>query len=121
MLDSGASRSFPSRFVGQYFNVVNAPSEGDPKSILEYSRVIGFLTGYESRVMEEAHTDAVMILGEAFGSNQLFDFSTQDTTRRIRSCSTVTGNAMLSPLAAQTAPVACKNSDSLQRLSSAFN
>ncbi|KFD62692.1 hypothetical protein M514_03802 [Trichuris suis] len=83
LLDFGASRSFPSRFVDQYFNVINAASVGDRKSILAYSRDIGFLTGYESKVMEEAHTDAVMILGEAFGSNRLFDFSTQDTTRRI--------------------------------------
>ena len=34
--------------------------------------------------MEEAHIDAVMILGEAFRHDRPFDFGTQDTTRRIQ-------------------------------------
>uniref|UniRef100_A0A5S6QL02 Helicase ATP-binding domain-containing protein n=1 Tax=Trichuris muris TaxID=70415 RepID=A0A5S6QL02_TRIMR len=83
LLDFGAYRSFPSRFVDQYFSVINSAAEGDRKSILKYSRDVGFLTVYESKVMEEAHTNAVMILGEAFGSDRVFDFSTQDTTKRI--------------------------------------
>ena len=34
--------------------------------------------------MEEAHTEAVMILGEAFRCDGPFDFGSQDTTRRIQ-------------------------------------
>lgn len=34
--------------------------------------------------MEEAHVDAVMILGEAFQRDAVFDFGRQDTTRRIQ-------------------------------------
>ena len=34
--------------------------------------------------MQEAHVDAVMILGEAFRCNGPFDFGAQDTTRRIQ-------------------------------------
>lgn len=34
--------------------------------------------------MEDAHVDAVMILGEAFRSDGPFDFGKQDTTRRIQ-------------------------------------
>lgn len=33
--------------------------------------------------MENAHVDAVMILGEAFSSEEPFDFGTQSTTERI--------------------------------------
>ena len=33
--------------------------------------------------MIDAHADAVMILGEPFAKNEPFDFSSQDTTRRI--------------------------------------
>ena len=33
--------------------------------------------------MEDAHVDAVMILGEAFRCDGPFDFGQQDTTRRI--------------------------------------
>jgi aarF domain-containing kinase len=34
-------------------------------------------------MMKNAHADAVLILGEVFAKNEPFDFSTQDTTRRI--------------------------------------
>jgi len=34
--------------------------------------------------MEEAHVDAVMILGEVFSSDNPFDFGGQDTTLRIQ-------------------------------------
>lgn len=33
--------------------------------------------------MENAHVDAVMILGEAFASTESFDFGSQSTTERI--------------------------------------
>lgn len=35
------------------------------------------------QAFEEAHVEAVMILGEAFASSDAFDFSSQSTTRRI--------------------------------------
>ena len=35
--------------------------------------------------MEDAHCDAVMILGEAFGKEGYFDFGQQSTTHRIQS------------------------------------
>lgn len=38
---------------------------------------MGFLTGYESKQMEEAHVDAVMILGEMFRCRGEFDFGRQ--------------------------------------------
>lgn len=36
-----------------------------------------------AQVMENAHVDAVMILGEAFSSSEPFDFGAQSTTERI--------------------------------------
>lgn len=44
---------------------------------------MGFLTGYETPAMANAHIDAVMILGEVFSIEGDFDFGSQDTTRRI--------------------------------------
>lgn len=38
---------------------------------------------FVSQAFEDAHVEAVMILGEAFASLDAFDFSTQSTTRRI--------------------------------------
>lgn len=44
---------------------------------------MGFLTGYETQAMLNAHVDAVMILGEVFSVSGDFDFGHQDTTKRI--------------------------------------
>jgi aarF domain-containing kinase len=33
--------------------------------------------------MEEAHVNVVLILGEALAADPVFDFSTQNTTRRV--------------------------------------
>uniref|UniRef100_A0A8C2J3N1 Atypical kinase COQ8A, mitochondrial n=1 Tax=Cyprinus carpio TaxID=7962 RepID=A0A8C2J3N1_CYPCA len=51
--------------------------------VLKQSIVMKFLTGYESKAMENAHVDAVMILGEAFASEEPFNFGAQSTTERI--------------------------------------
>lgn len=51
--------------------------DNDRQGVLEISRQMGFLTGYESKQMEEAHVDAVMILGEMFRCPGEFDFGRQ--------------------------------------------
>ena len=47
--------------------------------------------------MENAHVDAVMILGEAFSSSEPFDFGTQSTTERIHSLIPVMLRERLTP------------------------
>lgn len=49
-----------------------------------YSREIGFLTGYETSVMEDAHVESVMIMGETLASNHPYNFANQDVTMRIQ-------------------------------------
>ncbi|XP_064622079.1 atypical kinase COQ8B, mitochondrial-like [Lineus longissimus] len=83
LLDFGATRDFSKTFVDDYIRVIKAASVGDTGEVLERSRNLGFLTGYETKVMEEAHIEAVMILGEAFASDGPFDFGGQDITVRI--------------------------------------
>lgn len=83
LLDFGASREYSDDFVDEYIEVVRAAQLGDRNTVLEKSRNLKFLTGYEAKVMEDAHIDAVMILGEPFAEDGEFDFSTQDTQRRI--------------------------------------
>lgn len=53
-----------------YFNIVSSTT-----------RHASFV--FVSQAFEDAHVEAVMILGEAFASLDAFDFSTQSTTRRI--------------------------------------
>lgn len=96
LLDFGASRSYPKAFVDKYMEILKGAYDGDNEKILtyepfsphfyfapRYSRKIGFLTGYETRVMEEAHCASIAILGETLASDRPYDFSKQDVTRRI--------------------------------------
>ncbi|XP_062873297.1 atypical kinase COQ8B, mitochondrial [Trichomycterus rosablanca] len=83
LLDFGACREYPESFTDDYIEVVHAASVGDRATVLQKSKDLKFLTGYETKAFEEAHVEAVMILGEAFASPDAFDFSTQNTTRRI--------------------------------------
>ncbi|XP_071979341.1 atypical kinase COQ8B, mitochondrial-like [Engystomops pustulosus] len=83
LLDFGASRGFDEKFTDDYIEVVKAAAEGDRGRVLEKSKDLKFLTGFETKVFEEAHIDAVMILGEAFAAEKPFNFGTQNTTKRI--------------------------------------
>lgn len=85
LLDFGACRSYPESFTDDYIKVVHAASVGDRATVLSKSKDLKFLTGFEAKAFEDAHVEAVMILGEAFASAEPFDFGTQSTTQRIQS------------------------------------
>ncbi|XP_053329124.1 atypical kinase COQ8B, mitochondrial [Spea bombifrons] len=83
LLDFGASREFGEEFTDDYIEVVKAAVDGDRGKVLQKSRDLKFLTGFETKVFEDAHVDAIMILGEAFASDGPFNFGTQNTTSRV--------------------------------------
>uniref|UniRef100_A0A674MIC8 Coenzyme Q8B n=1 Tax=Takifugu rubripes TaxID=31033 RepID=A0A674MIC8_TAKRU len=85
LLDFGACRSYPESFTDDYIQVVHAASVGDRATVLSKSKDLKFLTGFEAKAFEDAHVEAVMILGEAFASAEPFDFGVQSTTQRIQS------------------------------------
>ncbi|XP_055052049.2 atypical kinase COQ8B, mitochondrial [Misgurnus anguillicaudatus] len=85
LLDFGACRDFPASFTDDYIEVVHAASIGDKATVLQKSKDLKFLTGFEAKAFEDAHVEAVMILGEAFASPDAFDFGNQNTTQRIQS------------------------------------
>ncbi|XP_046751518.1 atypical kinase COQ8B, mitochondrial [Diprion similis] len=85
LLDFGACRSYEKRFMDQYIEIIKGASEGDREKVLQLSRQMGFLTGYESKVMDDAHVDTVMILGQVFDEkHEYFDFGGQDVTKRVQ-------------------------------------
>ncbi|XP_015746339.1 atypical kinase COQ8B, mitochondrial [Python bivittatus] len=84
LLDFGASRDFSKEFTNHYIEVVRAAADGNREKVLQKSKDLRFLTGFESKVFEEAHIDAVMILGKVFSAPGPFDFSAQDTSRCIQ-------------------------------------
>ncbi|GBP54773.1 Atypical kinase COQ8A, mitochondrial [Eumeta japonica] len=79
LLDFGATREYSKEFMDKYIEIVKAASEGDRDTILRMSKEMKFLTGYESKLMEDAHVDTVMIMGEIFMNKEdaVFDFGTQ--------------------------------------------
>ncbi|XP_076604886.1 atypical kinase COQ8A, mitochondrial [Chaetodon auriga] len=97
LLDFGATRGFDKSFTDTYIEIINAAANQNREGVLQRSRDMKFLTGYETKAMEKAHVDAVMILGEAFSSEELFDFGAQSTTERIHSLIPVMLRERLTP------------------------
>ena len=86
LLDFGASREYPDRFIDAYVRTLMAASNKDRKACRELSIQLGYLTGYESKAMENAHIDSVMTLAEPFMdySPDVYDFKDQTITDRVR-------------------------------------
>uniref|UniRef100_A0A4Y0BIF0 ABC1 atypical kinase-like domain-containing protein n=1 Tax=Anopheles funestus TaxID=62324 RepID=A0A4Y0BIF0_ANOFN len=83
LIDFGATRFYQKAFMDDYLKVIIAATKNDRQQILELSRKMGFLTGYETPAMENAHIDAVLILGEVFSVPGDFEFGRQSTTKKI--------------------------------------
>lgn len=83
VLDFGATRDYPKRFIDPYLDVLRGAVREDREACEHYSKELGYLTGLESRAMVEAHVDSIMILGEPF-RNRTYDFRDQTVTDRVR-------------------------------------
>ncbi|XP_063985754.1 atypical kinase COQ8B, mitochondrial [Diachasmimorpha longicaudata] len=85
LLDFGACRSYDKSFLDDYIEIIHAAGRGNRNTVLQLSRKMKLLTGYESKVMESAHVDAVMILGEVFSeNNEKYDFGGQNVTKSMQ-------------------------------------
>ncbi|KAK9369738.1 ABC1 family-domain-containing protein [Lipomyces kononenkoae] len=89
LLDFGASREYPSKFVEDYVGVLKAAAHNDRKGCEFYSRRLGYLTGLESPTMLNAHIESILTLAEPFmqdgkDEDSLYDFSHQTVTERVR-------------------------------------
>uniref|UniRef100_A0A8B9V4U2 Coenzyme Q8B n=1 Tax=Anas zonorhyncha TaxID=75864 RepID=A0A8B9V4U2_9AVES len=76
LLDFGASRTLDKDFTDHYVEVMRAAADRDRVKVLQKSRDLKFLTGYESK--------AVLLLGEPFSGGGLWDFGAQSTAPRLR-------------------------------------
>ncbi|XP_059797385.1 atypical kinase COQ8A, mitochondrial-like [Balaenoptera ricei] len=85
LLDFGATRECDRSFTDLYIQIIRAAANRDREAVLKKSIEMKFLTGYEVKAMEDAHLDAILTLGEAFASEEPFDFGTQSTTEKIHS------------------------------------
>lgn len=96
LIDFGACSQYSDNFLVEYLNVIASAARKDEQGIYDASRKylllwksphspwrLGFFTGQESEQMKKAHINAVLILGEPFHSQEPFDFSQQNITKRI--------------------------------------
>ncbi|KAL1959347.1 hypothetical protein VTO42DRAFT_2150 [Malbranchea cinnamomea] len=86
LLDFGASRAYPASFMNTYIRVLIAASQGDREACRDLSLKLGYLTGYESKAMVDAHVTSILTLAEPFmkTSPDIYDFSDQTITDRVR-------------------------------------
>jgi aarF domain-containing kinase len=86
LLDFGASRDFPAKFVEPYVELLIAAGKGDRETCRDRSIELGYLTGRESPEMLAAHIDSIFTLGEPFNDNapDVYDFENQTITDRVR-------------------------------------
>lgn len=86
LLDFGASREYPARFVEQYVQLLAAASRADRGAVRELSEALGYLTGHESRAMLDAHVASVVTLAEPFlaSAPEVYDFRDQTITERVK-------------------------------------
>lgn len=97
LLDFGACMEFNDPWIERYRQVILAAAYGDRAKILEYSMLLGFLTGQESSRMKEAHVDSVVALGLPFSTVGPYEFGNQTVTTRVRSNIPVMVNERLVP------------------------
>ena len=86
LLDFGASRDFPDKFIIPYIQTLLAASRSDRATVRDLSIELGYLTGHESQAMLNAHVGSVLTLAEPFMDTapEVYDFRDQTITDRVR-------------------------------------
>lgn len=99
LLDFGASREYPDKFIRLYVHLLEAASRSDRAAVKSLSEELGYLTGHESKAMLDAHTDSVLTLAEPFlgSAPEVYDFSDQTITERVRAYIPIMIRERLSP------------------------
>lgn len=99
LLDFGASRAYPDKFVVQYVGLLAAASRSDRQTVKDLSEKLGYLTGHESRTMLDAHIASVLTLAEPFldSAPEVYDFKDQTITERVKALIPVMIRERLAP------------------------
>ena len=99
LLDFGASREYPAKFIDPYIKVLQAAARGDRVACKDLSIELGYLTGHESKGMLDAHIDSMLTLAEPFSDRapEIYDFHDQTITDRVRSLIPVMLRERLAP------------------------
>ncbi|KAI3635764.1 hypothetical protein MIR68_006402 [Amoeboaphelidium protococcarum] len=87
LLDFGSSKSFDDNFVSLYRQLLISAVDMDRDSAIKLSQDIGYLTGYESQMMINAHLNSLFTLAVPFrkSGGQTYDFGRTGVTTQVRS------------------------------------
>ncbi|KAL6339539.1 hypothetical protein AAG906_034624 [Vitis piasezkii] len=83
LIDFGAARDYPKRFVDDYLRMVYACANGDRDAVIEMSQRLGFLSGMESEIMIDVHVQAGFVVGFPFSKPGGYDFRSSNITQSI--------------------------------------
>ncbi|KAL4572195.1 hypothetical protein LXL04_018964 [Taraxacum kok-saghyz] len=85
LIDFGAARNYPKRFVDDYLRMVVACANCEREGVIEMSQRLGFLTGKETEIMLEAHIQAAFVVGLPFGAvhHGGYDFRANNITQSL--------------------------------------
>ncbi|OMO82295.1 hypothetical protein COLO4_23104 [Corchorus olitorius] len=97
LIDFGAARDYPKRFVDDYLRMVMACANKDREAVLEMSKRLGFLTGMESEVMLETHVQAGFVVGLPFSKLGGHDFRSTNITQSLTNLSSTMLRHRLTP------------------------
>ena len=83
LLDFGATLSLTEEFSDNYLQVIRACATDDRQAIIDASIKMGFLSGYESEIMLDAHCEAIKVVGEPFATPEPYDFVEKAAYKRV--------------------------------------
>ena len=83
LIDFGAAREYSKEFVNLYIQIIFGAAQKNKELCQKVSKDIGFLSGEENRVMLEAHTNSIMVVGDPFTVRGSYDFGSQDITEKV--------------------------------------
>jgi aarF domain-containing kinase len=84
LLDFGATMEYSREFIDGYIEIIHSATVIDREECLRASIALGFLSGRENSVMNDAHVSAVMALGRPFRCDGPFDFGQRDVIAEVR-------------------------------------
>lgn len=83
LLDFGATLDLTEEFSNNYLQVIRSCATADRQAIIDASINMGFLSGYESDIMLDAHCEAIKVVGEPFAFDEPYDFVEKAAYKRV--------------------------------------
>jgi len=83
LIDFGSTLEYNKSFVDGYLRIVWASANRDADTLMNQSRITGFLTGDENDIMLEAHKMSGFTMGDPFVSADTYDFGGSGITGRM--------------------------------------